>query len=92
MNMEIRKILSAATVLALLAGASAPAFAQNRFMDEARAAADRRAENKAVREAEHPVEEARPATATASTATPAPAETEPAAQSATPATTPAPAQ
>jgi hypothetical protein len=41
-------------VLALLALAIAPAMAQNRFMDEAREKAARRAENAAVREAEHP--------------------------------------
>jgi hypothetical protein len=96
--MEPKKLLCAAMMAAMVTGVSAPAFAQNRFMDEARAAANRRAENKAVREAEHPAEEAKPAaTTTASTATPAPVETAPAAQSApaaAPATpaTPAPAQ
>jgi hypothetical protein len=95
--MEPKKILCAAMMVAMVTGISAPAFAQNRFMDEARDAANRRSENKAVREAEHPAEEAKP-TATASTATPAPVETAPAAQSApaTPAAatpaTPAPAQ
>ena len=34
--------------------ATTPALAQNRFMDEAKEKAARRAENKAVREAEHP--------------------------------------
>lgn len=79
-----RNIILPALIIALVAGGTtAPAFAQNRFMDEARYAANRRAENKAIREAEHP-EEAAPAkpAATASTATPAPAETAPAAQSA----------
>jgi hypothetical protein len=89
-----RTILIPALMIALIAGTTAPAFAQNRFMDEARDAANRRAENKAVREAEHPAEEAAPAkpAATASTATPAPAETAPAAQSAAPAAPAAPAK
>jgi hypothetical protein len=83
-----RTILIPALMIALIAGSTtAPAFAQNRFMDEARDAANRRAENKAIREAEHPTEAPAPAkpAATASTATPAPAETAPAAQSAAPA-------
>jgi len=82
-----RTILLPALMIALIAGGTtAPSFAQNRFMDEARDAANRRAENKAIREAEHPEETApaKPAT-TASTATPAPAETAPASQSAAPA-------
>lgn len=89
--MTFKKIILPAVAIALVAGAAtAPAFAQNRFMDEARDAANRRAENKAVREAEHP--EA-PATTTASTATPKPAETTPAAQTAPAApAAPAPAQ
>ena len=46
---------SRTTILLLLLSVSAmPALAQNRFMDQAREAAERRAENKAVREAEHP--------------------------------------
>jgi hypothetical protein len=98
--MEIKTAFCAVMVAAMVTGVSAPAFAQNRFMDEAKESANRRAENKAVREAEHPADPAKPAaTATASTATPVPAETAPAAQSApaTPAaaapaaTTPAPA-
>lgn len=90
-----RTILLPALMIALIAGGTAaPAFAQNRFMDEARDAANRRAENKAIREAEHPAEEAAPAkpAATASTATPAPAETAPASQSATPAAPAEPAK
>jgi hypothetical protein len=84
--MELKKAFCAVMMVAMAAGVSAPAFAQNRFMDEAREAANRRSENKAVREAEHPAEAAKPAaTTTASTATPAPAETAPAAQTATPA-------
>ena len=63
-----KKIILAFAALALVAG---PALAQNRFMDEAKANADRRAENKAVREAEHP--EDQPAAKTAAApATPAP--------------------
>jgi len=69
--------------LAVIAGSFAtPAFCQNRFADEARERAERRAENKAVREAEHPeiTQTAKasqaPATQTApaeaATATPAP--------------------
>ncbi|HEY4077568.1 MAG TPA: hypothetical protein VGM26_11640 [Rhizomicrobium sp.] len=87
-----RKSILPIAAIALIAGTyTAPAFAQNRFMDEAKAAADRRAENKAVREAEHP-DTTKPAAATASTATPTPAETAPAAQTAPaqqPANTPA---
>jgi hypothetical protein len=90
--MEPKKFLCAAMMVAMVTGVSAPAFAQNRFMDEARDAANRRSENKAVREAEHPAEEAKPAaTTTASTATPAPVETAPAAQSAPAAAPAAPA-
>ena len=43
------------TVALLLMSVSAvPALAQNRFMDQAKEAADRRAEHKAIREAENP--------------------------------------
>ena len=78
----------------LLSVSAMPALAQNRFMDQAREAAERRAEHKAVREAENP--EPKKATATAQNApaeTPVvPAETPvaPAAQAAP--ATPAPAQ
>jgi hypothetical protein len=88
-----KSILSIAAITLIAGTFTAPAFAQNRFMDEAKAAADRRAENKAVREAEHP-DTAKPAATTASTAAPTPAETAPAAQTAPaqqPATAPAPA-
>lgn len=79
--MTFNRIVYAALAAAVIAGATtAPAFAQNRFMDQGREAAERRAENKAVREAEHP--ETAPAAATASTATPKPAETTPAVQTA----------
>jgi hypothetical protein len=91
--MSFKKIVLPAIAFVVAASASAPAFAQNRFMDQAREAAERRAENKAVREVEHP--EAAPAAATASAATPKPAETTPAAQTAPAepaAPAPAPAQ
>jgi hypothetical protein len=72
----------------LLAGAlvSTPTLAQNRFVDQARDNANRRAENKAVREAEHP-EDSKPA-APAAPAAPAQA---PAPAAATAAASPAPA-
>ncbi|HVV28215.1 MAG TPA: hypothetical protein VHC40_09645 [Rhizomicrobium sp.] len=90
--MSFRKSVLPVFAIALIAGAyTAPALAQSRFMEEAKEAAERRAENDAVRKAEHP-EAAKPATATASTATPAPAETAPAAQTAAPAAPAAPAQ
>lgn len=75
-----------------------PAMAQNRFMDEAKEKAARRAENDAVRKAEHPE-----TTQTATTHQPdaklpagsqppvAPTD-KPSAPAAQPATTPAPAQ
>jgi len=85
-------ILPIAAVMAV--AVASPSLAQNRWMDQAKEAQERRAENKAVREAEHPAPA--PATTTASAATtgtatasasttPAPAETTPAAQSAAPA-------
>ena len=76
-----------------------PALAQNRFMDEAKERAARRAENAAVREAEHP-----DTTQTATTHQPnaaipagsqppaAPTDTPAAAADAQPAAPPAPAQ
>jgi hypothetical protein len=66
--------------MAVIAGSFAtPAYCQNRFMDEAKESADRRAQNKAVREAENP----EPATNNTKTvanpaAQPAPGETAPA--------------
>jgi hypothetical protein len=56
-----------ALALVLVTVSAAPAFAQNRFMDEAKEKAARREENKAVREAEHP----EGAAANAAPATPA---------------------
>jgi hypothetical protein len=80
--MTFTRTIYAALSVAVIAGTfTAPAFAQNRFMDQAKESANRRAENKAVREAEHP-DAVAPAAATASTATPKPAETTPAAQTA----------
>jgi hypothetical protein len=86
----------AAMALVLVTASAAPAFAQNRFMDAAREAANRREENKSVREAENP-------TGVASAAKPAAPEVAPAASPAAPAApaeptpaaapaTPAPAQ
>ncbi len=78
--------------LLLISVSAIPAVAQNRFMDQAREAAERRAEHKAIREAENP-EPVKP-TATAQAAPAAPAEAAPAAPAepaAAPAA-PAPAQ
>ena len=79
--------------LLLLSVSAMPAFAQNRFMDQAKEAADRRAEHKAIREAENPepVKKTTAAPAEAAPAEPAaPAPT--AAASATPTPAPAPAR
>lgn len=77
--------------LAVIAASSAmPAFCQNRFMDEAREQAERRAENKAVREAEHP--EAASPTQTANAAKPPAPPTAPVAAEAAPAAPVAPAE
>ena len=51
--MMYRKILHAALASALLTGAAAPAFGQG-ILDRMKEDAQRRAENKAVREAENP--------------------------------------
>jgi hypothetical protein len=56
-------------VITLVLAVATPALAQNRFMDEAKANAMRRDENKAVRDAEHPED----ASATKTAAVPAPA-------------------
>jgi hypothetical protein len=94
-HMSFKKIILPAIAIAMMASAAGPAMAQNRFMDQAKEAANRRAENKAVREAEHP--DAAPAATTASSATPKPAETTPAqtapapVEPAAPAAAPAPA-
>lgn len=50
-----------------------PVLAQNRFMNEAKANAERRDENKSVREAEHPADPAPTQTAAAPAAPAAPA-------------------
>jgi hypothetical protein len=82
------KIRPAAALL-LITVSVVPALAQNRFMDQAREAAERRAEHKAVREAENRQTVKPTAVAQAAPAeTPvAPAETpvQPAASAATPA-------
>jgi hypothetical protein len=49
-----RNKISAFLAVAVVAGSATPAVCQNRFMDEAKEKAQRREENKAVREAEHP--------------------------------------
>ena len=76
--------------LAMVAGSFVtPAVCQNRFMDEAREQAQRRAENQAVREAEHP-EATQTAKASQAPAAPAaPAAATPAAPAAPAAPTPA---
>ena len=83
-------------VALLLVSASAfPAVAQNRFMDQAKEAAERRAEHKAIREAENPepVKKTAAASAEAAPAEPAaPAPAPTAAASATPTPAPAPAR
>jgi hypothetical protein len=86
-----RKAFLPFLALAIIAGSSiTPAFSQNRFMDQAREAAERRAENEAIRKAEHPDESnSQTARATPAPATQAaPAEAAPAAPE-TPAATPA---
>jgi hypothetical protein len=78
--------------LAMIAGPFVtPAVCQNRFMDEAREQAQRRAENKAVREAEHPdaTQTAKATQAPAAQTAPAAAAPAASAASAAPATTPA---
>jgi hypothetical protein len=94
--MTHKKILRVVLVSALVAGGTAPAFAQG-FLDRMKESAERRAENKAVRDAENPPP-AKPADAaaapaqSASTAPAAPAPATPApAASQSAATTPAPA-
>jgi hypothetical protein len=90
-----KKTLLPFFALALIAGSSVtPAFSQNRFADEARERDQRRAENKAIREAEHPEAAAKPAAAPAAAEPAAPAQAAaPAAPAATASNpTPAPAQ
>ena len=74
--------------LLLISVSAIPAVAQNRFLDQAKEAAERRAEHKAIREAENPEPVKKTAAATAEAA-PAPAE--PAAPAPSPAPAPAPA-
>jgi hypothetical protein len=80
--------------LAVIAAAITPAFAQNRFMEEAKERQQRLEENKAIRDAEHPATPAKPAAPTETAAAtpaaptaPAAAQAETAAASAAPATT-----
>ena len=80
------------TVALLLISVSViPAVAQNRFMDQAKEAADRRAEHKAIREAENPEPVKKPAAATPEAAPAEPAAPAPAPAAPAPAA-PAPAQ
>ena len=85
--------------LLLISASAVPAVAQNRFMDQAKEAADRRAEHKAIREAENPEPAKKTAAASAEAAAPAePAAPAPApaapteAASATPTPAPPPAR
>jgi hypothetical protein len=74
-----------ALALVLVTVTIAPAFAQNRFMEEAKEKAARREENKAIREAEHPegvASNAAPATPATPAAPAAAAPTAPAAPAA----------
>ena len=96
--MTHKKILHVVLTSALIVGGAAPAFAQG-YLDRMKEAAERRAENKAVRDAENPAP-AKPADAAApaqsastAPAAPAPASAAPApSQSAAAApATPAPA-
>ena len=90
-----RKAVLPFLALALVAGSSmTPAFSQNRFADEARERDQRREENKAIREAEHPQAAAKTAAPAAEPAPAAPAQAAaPAAPAATASNpTPAPAQ
>lgn len=91
--MTLRKV--ALSILAVAVAATAtPALAQGRWGDQARENADRRAQNKAFRELEHPEQAAAPAAPAAKAAPADTAATAPAAPAnATAANpTPAPAQ
>ena len=85
--------------LLLISVSAVPAVAQNRFMDQAREAAERRSEHKAIREAKNP-EPVKKTAAAPAEAAPAPAEQAPlapappptAAASATPTPAPTPAR
>ena len=77
--------------LLLITVCTVPAFAQNRFMDQAKEAADRRSEHKAIREAENPEAVAKPAKPATTAEATAPAPAEPAAAPAPEPAAPAPA-
>ncbi len=89
--MTHKKILHVALASALIVGGTAPAFAQG-FLDRMKEAAERRAENKAIRDAENPPP-AKPADAAAQPAAPAGAPAQSASTApAAPAPAPAPSQ
>jgi len=87
------KTLRGALALTLLIGGTSPLFAQG-LLDRMKEDAARRAENKAVMEAEHPADTQAAATpaAAAPAATPAPAAPAPATPAPAAPATPAPAQ
>ena len=89
-----KRILHAALASALLIGGTAPVFAQG-YLDRMKEDAQRRAENKAVMDAENPAPakktDAPAAPATASATAPAPAASAPAEPAPATAATPAPA-
>jgi hypothetical protein len=85
-------IFRTAVALLLISVSAIPAVAQNRFMDQAKEAADRRAEHKAVREAENPEPVKKTAAAPAEAAPAEPAAPAPAPAAPAPAPAPAPAQ
>lgn len=95
--MKNKKILQAALASVLLIGGTAPVFAQG-FLDRMKEDSERRAENKAVRDAENPAPTKPTTTAqapaqSASAAAPAaPAPATPAQPAAAAPATPAPAQ
>jgi hypothetical protein len=89
--MRYKKILQAALASALIIGATAPVYAQG-LLDRMKEDAQRRAENKAVRDAENP-QATKKTDTSAAPAQPAAAAQSASATPATPATpTPAPAQ
>jgi hypothetical protein len=88
-----KRILHAALASALLIGGTAPVFAQG-YLDRMKEDAQRRAENKAVMDAENPAPAKKDNTPAAPATAPAPAATAPAEATTTapaPAATPAPA-
>jgi hypothetical protein len=74
-------LMSSSIIVSLAFVLTAPAFSQNRFMDEARERAERLKENDSVRQAEHPeiaqppVTPASPSPVEAKTAEAVPAQT-----------------